>query len=345
MGDQSPQRTMNLDLNLERVVNSIQDFQPETMSFGDWLREAVSIREHFPPVWRYIPVPMGTGSTGPEMIKTNNNGLERSVKSSGDESSFFDCNICLDLASEPVVTCCGHLFCWPCIYRWLFVHSNAKECPICKGEVSMKTITPIYTRGNHANVTKVVDSSVQIPSRPQANRVESWRQSFQRNEINIPMFEMIRRLDNRFDLTRDTISDNPQETPSSFLINRIFTSRGIRTARDTVSGAEDLVLTSPSANHDPDPAGLNGGDTLPNLSSAESFVESYFRDHPDERNQDELSLIDTHSMSSVAGIIQSESQTTETDSISRRRRICESSTSRVSDGNSGETRSRRRRLH
>ena len=32
-------------------------------------------------------------------------------------NSAFECNICYELAHEPVVTLCGHLYCWPCIYR------------------------------------------------------------------------------------------------------------------------------------------------------------------------------------------------------------------------------------
>ena len=33
------------------------------------------------------------------------------------DSSAFECNICYDLAQSPVVTLCGHLYCWPCLYR------------------------------------------------------------------------------------------------------------------------------------------------------------------------------------------------------------------------------------
>ena len=33
------------------------------------------------------------------------------------DNSAFECNICLELAQDPVVTLCGHLYCWPCLYR------------------------------------------------------------------------------------------------------------------------------------------------------------------------------------------------------------------------------------
>ncbi len=35
------------------------------------------------------------------------------------DSSTYECNICYEVAREPVVTMCGHLFCWPCLYRYV----------------------------------------------------------------------------------------------------------------------------------------------------------------------------------------------------------------------------------
>ncbi|CAM0955043.1 unnamed protein product [Alopecurus aequalis] len=102
----------------------------------------------------------------------------------GKSTAMFECNICFEMADEPVVTSCGHLFCWPCLYQWLHVHSTHKECPVCKGEVTEGNITPIYGRGNStSDVEKKVaeDGNVaapNIPARPHGNRLESFRQQF-----------------------------------------------------------------------------------------------------------------------------------------------------------------------
>ncbi|CAA6662673.1 unnamed protein product [Spirodela intermedia] len=59
----------------------------------------------------------------------------------------FDCNICLEDAAEPVVTLCGHLYCWPCIYKWLHLEGKAPACPVCKAAVSQTALVPLYGRG------------------------------------------------------------------------------------------------------------------------------------------------------------------------------------------------------
>ncbi|KAK9057682.1 hypothetical protein SSX86_022518 [Deinandra increscens subsp. villosa] len=338
--DPSSQDTMNLDLNLGFFAHPPQDDQQNNIIFEDLLHGSMrevgsnppTVSHHLPPVWIHIPAP-GLAASGTADSNLRPKKLLKKDEHD-DESSFFDCNICLDLASEPVVTCCGHLFCWPCIYRWLFVHSNANQCPICKGEVTMKTMTPIYSRANRKHISKVPDPnlSFKIPSRPLANRVESWRQSFQRNTLNFPIIDMVRRLDNnRSHFSREPISSNPQEIPSTYLLNRIFTSRGIRRGHDSVP------TTSPDVTVDLD----SPNDDIPNLSSAESFIDSYLRDYPDERNQAELPLIDRHSMASVADIIQPEVMTAGTGT--RRRRG--PSEFRVLDVDSGNSQARRRRLH
>ncbi|CAH1423615.1 unnamed protein product [Lactuca virosa] len=46
-------------------------------------------------------------------------------------SDNFDCNIYLDTVQDPVVTLCGHLYCWPCIYKWIDLsHKVNPLCPI-----------------------------------------------------------------------------------------------------------------------------------------------------------------------------------------------------------------------
>ncbi|KAG9459821.1 hypothetical protein H6P81_004329 [Aristolochia fimbriata] len=63
-------------------------------------------------------------------------------------SGFFDCNICFEVAIDPVLTPCGHLFCWPCIYQWLNIGGfHSRRCPICMGNVVLDNVIPIFGRG------------------------------------------------------------------------------------------------------------------------------------------------------------------------------------------------------
>lgn len=59
--------------------------------------------------------------------------------------SFFDCNICFELGNNPVLTQCGHLFCWDCLSEWL--DRGALDCPVCKSSVEHESVVPIYGRG------------------------------------------------------------------------------------------------------------------------------------------------------------------------------------------------------
>lgn len=96
------------------------------------------------------------------------------------QTEGFDCNICLDTVHDPVVTFCGHLYCWPCIYKWIHSQSVFSEdtehkhpqCPVCKAEVSEKTLIPLYGRGLTAKPSdcKAANLGITIPQRPQSPR-------------------------------------------------------------------------------------------------------------------------------------------------------------------------------
>uniref|UniRef100_A0A0D9V7E2 E3 ubiquitin-protein ligase RMA n=1 Tax=Leersia perrieri TaxID=77586 RepID=A0A0D9V7E2_9ORYZ len=161
-----------------------------------WLR-ARRFRSDLPPLsseaypaGRDAAVPVPQHEVPNDAVQHNKVGGDGTELGASDESeeqgrsaATFECNICFDMASEPVVTSCGHLFCWPCLYQWLNVYSNHKECPVCKGEVTEANITPIYGRGNSClDAEKSVEDGKQtgpaIPPRPHGNRLESFRQQF-----------------------------------------------------------------------------------------------------------------------------------------------------------------------
>lgn len=87
------------------------------------------------------------------------------------DTSTYECNICYEVATEPVVTMCGHLYCWPCLYRygsrqllmpaayascsidlslcnvwyacrWMQVQHACKVCPVCKAGIAEDKVRP-----------------------------------------------------------------------------------------------------------------------------------------------------------------------------------------------------------
>ncbi|KAI3456267.1 hypothetical protein Pfo_012930 [Paulownia fortunei] len=97
-------------------------------------------------------------------------------------SACFDCSICLDFARDPVVTLCGHLYCWPCIYKWFDFQSTSlasdelPQCPVCKAEISEKTMVPLYGRGQSLSDSE--PEGKVIPPRPPACGIKGLTDMF-----------------------------------------------------------------------------------------------------------------------------------------------------------------------
>ena len=98
-----------------------------------------------------------------------------SNKNSG--SKNFECTICLDTAKEPVLTKCGHMFCWPCIYNWLESKGGKAKCPNCKNEITKNDLIPVYANDENKENTNRFKN---IPKRPKAERnPNSDRENYQ----------------------------------------------------------------------------------------------------------------------------------------------------------------------
>mmetsp|Transcript_15073 Transcript_15073/g.22675 ORF Transcript_15073/g.22675 Transcript_15073/m.22675 type:complete len:216 (-) Transcript_15073:132-779(-) len=82
------------------------------------------------------------------------------------DDSRFVCNICLDPVRDSIVTVCGHLYCWPCLYRWLNIGHTT--CPVCKAGVSRENVIPLYIRGSEEDPR--LKSTPEVPNRPHAQR-------------------------------------------------------------------------------------------------------------------------------------------------------------------------------
>ncbi|XP_052202866.1 E3 ubiquitin-protein ligase RMA1H1-like [Diospyros lotus] len=113
--------------------------------------------------------------------------IPTAARESENLSGGFDCNICLDFACDPVVTLCGHLYCWPCLYKWLHSQSTClssdqqPKCPVCKADISHTMVVPLYGRGHSPNQAELEDKApslgVAIPPRPPACGTQAPRMS------------------------------------------------------------------------------------------------------------------------------------------------------------------------
>lgn len=147
-----------------------------------------------------------TGKRGSSHLIAKALGIHTDTKRAGaGGGEFFDCNICLDMARDPVLTCCGHLFCWSCFCQLPYAYRNVKECPACNGEVTDASIIPIYVNGNSNDLQKLKskESCLKVPPRPLARRIESVRQQLvNRRPVSTPIEVRIQQFNSIVDAAR-----------------------------------------------------------------------------------------------------------------------------------------------
>ncbi|KAJ1739524.1 hypothetical protein LPJ68_004602 [Coemansia sp. RSA 1086] len=90
--------------------------------------------------------------------------LSASSEPKQEASDEFSCNICFDTATDPVLTLCGHLFCWSCLVQWL---ERSATCPVCKAGCDKDKVIPVYGRGKEEKDPRQTPA---MPNRPHGQR-------------------------------------------------------------------------------------------------------------------------------------------------------------------------------
>eukprot|EP01102_Stenamoeba_stenopodia_P011215 TRINITY_DN3427_c0_g1_i3.p1 TRINITY_DN3427_c0_g1~~TRINITY_DN3427_c0_g1_i3.p1 ORF type:complete len:271 (-),score=47.94 TRINITY_DN3427_c0_g1_i3:143-955(-) len=142
----------------------------ETEQFADTKSESTTTTTSSDPTTRSHP------SVASEKQEDDGSDAATEETHAHEGDSMFDCNICLEQPEEPVVTMCGHLFCWACLYKWLELHPEYQTCPVCKAGVTVDKVIPLYGRGKEEKDprTRKPESSEtsNVPRRPQGQRAE-----------------------------------------------------------------------------------------------------------------------------------------------------------------------------
>ncbi|RKP08077.1 hypothetical protein THASP1DRAFT_23863, partial [Thamnocephalis sphaerospora] len=98
-------------------------------------------------------------------------GCDATITQQQDSATdYYSCNICFDTACDPVLTVCGHLFCWPCLHQWLEAQRLNPLCPVCKAGCGKDKVIPVYGRGKEARDPRRPAGQRPEPLRPSNNR-------------------------------------------------------------------------------------------------------------------------------------------------------------------------------
>ncbi|CBI32168.3 unnamed protein product, partial [Vitis vinifera] len=262
--------------------------------------EAVNSRARQRQRWRQGRIPPQTTTISTEPMQVNSiEGME--------PICFFDCNICLDMARDPILTCCGHLFCWPCFYQLPNVHSNVKECPECNGEVIETHITPIYGHGSNNHKVATGDLGVKAPPRPHAHRIESMRQ--QRVARGIPSFpseETLRIISSQISRQQArTTTERSNVLPSQNSTSQVPPGSEAEPSQGLRSVQFSRLLSQGTASFSSLSSALNTA-----LNSAERLVEDleeYIHSHL-TRSHASSAVNERETLTTIAAVLQLESQ-------------------------------------
>ena len=80
--------------------------------------------------------------------------------------NYNECPICLNNARLPIVTKCGHIFCWECIKGWVKTKGKS-ECPICKERIKLEEVIKLYSGDNQVKKGEVDDRPQQERCQPE----------------------------------------------------------------------------------------------------------------------------------------------------------------------------------
>ncbi|XP_065316983.1 E3 ubiquitin-protein ligase RNF185-like isoform X3 [Gordionus sp. m RMFG-2023] len=97
---------------------------------------------------------IGSTSTKMPKIKSSQQNISNSGEEDKEHPSNFECNICLETAKDAVISMCGHLFCWPCLYQWFETKPFKTECPVCKDALTKEKVIPLYGRGDGSSTSR-----------------------------------------------------------------------------------------------------------------------------------------------------------------------------------------------